>query len=167
MLHDEVEPEMDVEIDEESLVEVAAGEEFEDVELEISIDDDEETTGVMQVPSPFGKPLSHLQLREQPSPLTVFPSSHSSPKAESHLPSPQAAGVAPRLRMYGSPMVSSPKVLLPSPMMSLAMARAWKPLTPVVGYSEKASWTLQPQFESAASSRLPSAGEEATMWALL
>lgn len=71
-----------------------------------------------QVPLPAGLPLSHLQLEEQPSPETVFPSSHSSPSAGSNMPSPQPAGVAPRLMMYGRPIVPSPKVSDPTPMMS-------------------------------------------------
>jgi hypothetical protein len=86
-----------------------------------------------QCPSPVGSPDSHLQLAEHPSPLTVFPSSHSSPRAGSQCPSPHPAGVAPRLMIYGRPIVPSPNVWEPSPMMSLAMARDWKPLIPTDG----------------------------------
>jgi hypothetical protein len=48
-----------------------------------------------QVPLPLGSPDSHLQDSEQPSPLSVLPSSHSAPKVGSQMPSPHFAGVAP------------------------------------------------------------------------
>src|SRR5438045_5298567 len=85
-----------------------------------------------QPPSPSGPPLRHLQLAEQGSPAAplFLPSSHSSPKFGSYLPFPHPTGVAPRLIMYGIPIVPSAKVWLPTPEISCAMARAWKPHTP-------------------------------------
>jgi hypothetical protein len=77
-----------------------------------------------QVPSPFGKPLSHLQDLEHPSPSTTFPSSHSSPTAPSHFPSPHPAGVAPRVMMYGRPECPSPYVWVPGKTTPSAMAIA-------------------------------------------
>lgn len=100
----ETDTELDVELDLEEVEEEEVNEELEELES------DEEIIGGRHVPSPFGRPLSHLQLKEQPSPLTILPSSHSSPSSGFHFPSPQAAGVAPRLMMYGKPIEVSPKV---------------------------------------------------------
>jgi hypothetical protein len=83
-------------------------EKLDDEKLEMEVLEDE-IIGGRQVPSPLGSPLSHLQLSEHPSPSTVFPSSHSSPRDGSQWPSPHFAGVAPRLRIYGRPIVPSPK----------------------------------------------------------
>lgn len=100
-----------------------------------------------QVPSPFGFPLSHLQDFEHPSPSTVLPSSHSSPRAGSQCPSPHPAGVAPRVMMYGRPLWPPANCCVPGATTPSAIAMAWKPLIPVDGYAEKASWTEQLQLE--------------------
>jgi hypothetical protein len=102
-----------------------------------------------QVPSPFGLPLKHLQLLEHGSPAAplLLPSSHSSPRLDSQILLPQPAGVAPRLIIYGRPEWPSPNVCVPFATTPSAIARAWKPLTPTVGYVEKASWTLQLQLD--------------------
>lgn len=94
-----------------------------------------------QVPCPDGLPLRHLQLEEQGSPGLPLrlPSSHSSPSEGSQIPLPQPAGVAPRLMIYGRPIVPSPKVWVPGSMIFCAIARASKALSPVDGYVEKAS----------------------------
>jgi hypothetical protein len=48
-------------------------------------------------------------------------------------------------------------------MIFCAMARASKAPSPVDGYVEKASWTLQLQLDKAASLRVERAGDDATM----
>jgi hypothetical protein len=128
--------EIRLEVDEAT--EEEATEDREEVEDDNGIEDELRGAG-RHVPSPAGSPDSHLQLEEQPSPLTVFPSSHSSPKVGFHTPSPHPDGVAPRVMMYGNPTDPSANVLDPGPTAFRAIARAWKALEPVDGYEEKAS----------------------------
>ena len=87
-----------IEIEEVELTSVDVGSrEDVDVNVEVAVGKEEVVFRGMgrHVPLPLGSPDSHLQDGEQPSPWRVLPSSHSSPKAGSKMPSPHLAGVAP------------------------------------------------------------------------
>src|SRR3569833_695470 len=120
----------------------------------------------LQVPAlASSTPKRHLQDLSHRSPAfpLLEPWSHSSLNFGSYFPSPQPVGVAPREMMYGRPRVSSAKFCDPTPRMPMAMARAWKPPRPEVGFSAKASCTLHLQLLSDASVSEVIASDVATM----
>lgn len=101
---------------------------FDDAEVVGQDDDGELVVLALQRPGTVD-PVRHLQDDEHSLPGVPFrgPSSHSSSRLGSQMPSPQPAGVAPLTMMYGIPLEPSAKVFRPLPVAPWAMASGSKP----------------------------------------